>query len=453
MIAAPASGSGKTLITCGLMHLLKRKGYKVQSFKCGPDFIDPMFHAYITGRPSGNLDAFMAEPEVVRNLLAAGMKDADCTVVEAVMGYFDGIGFGDTRASSSDVAAGTGTPVILVMNGRGVSTSILPQIQGMLSYSGGEMIRGIILNRVSKGVYPAMKQMIENVLPVKVTGYLPELPDVHLDSRHLGLMMPSEIDDLGHQLDVLADVMDETICLEDLAALAKTAESLEEEQENRRTCSQRKRTLRIAAAKDEAFCFFYQENLRMLEENGAELVWFSPVHDRMLPEDIDAILLVGGYPELKACELSKNTAMRQAIADAHRSGIPILAECGGFLYLHESLEDPEGTAWPMCGIIHADAYHNHRLTRFGYITLQNGTFFGEDIGPVRAHEFHHYDSTDPGSSFLAVKPSGKRHWNCIHSTENMYAGFPHLYYPANPGIVHAFLAAAEKYRYRSTTPF
>ena len=453
MIAAPASGSGKTLITCGLMHLLKRRGLRVQSFKCGPDFIDPMFHAYITGRPAGNLDAFMAEPDAIRRMLQDGMRDADITLTEGVMGFFDGIGFGDTKASSADAALRTGTPVILVMNGRGVSTSILPLIQGMLSFPGGEMIKGIILNRISKGVFPPMKQMIESALPVKVIGYLPELPDVRLDSRHLGLMMPSEIEDLEMQLNRLADCLEDTVSLEGLLTIAKEAEVLCEDETAAFTtaadCPEGFR-VRIGVAKDEAFCFFYQENLRMLERAGAEPVYFSPLHDEHLPEDLDALLLVGGYPELKAQELSANKSMRTEIADACKGGMPVLAECGGFLYLHRTLEDLEGKAWPMCGVIHAAAYNNHRLTRFGYITLQGGMFFGQDIGHVRAHEFHHYDSEYPGNAFLAVKPAGKRRWNCIHSSETMYAGFPHLYYPANPEIVTAYIAAAQRYHRRKS---
>ena len=452
MIAAPSSGSGKTLITCGLMHLLKRSGLKVQSFKCGPDFIDPMFHAYITGRPAGNLDAFMAEPDMIRRMMLDGMQDADITLTEGVMGYFDGIGFGDTKASSADLAVQTDTPVILVMNGRGVSTSILPLIRGMISYPGGEMIKGIILNRVSKGVYPSMKRMIESSLPVQVIGYLPELPDVQLDSRHLGLMMPDEIEDLAGQLDRLADCLQDTVSMEELMDIAGQAKELHEDDPARKTtetnCQDGFR-VRVGVAKDEAFCFFYQENLRMLEKAGAELIWFSPVHDDFLPDDLDALLLVGGYPELKAEELSANKSMRMAIADAAGSGMPLLAECGGFLYLHRTLEDLAGTPWPMCDVIPAAAYYNHRLTRFGYITLQDGTFFGEEIGTVRAHEFHHFDSENPGRDFLAVKPSGKRQWNCIHSTEKMYAGFPHLYFPANPKLVTAFLAAAQRYHRRN----
>ena len=449
MIDAPASGSGKTLITCGLMHLLKRKGLQVQSFKCGPDFIDPMFHAYITGRPAGNLDAFMAEEDVICRMMQDGMQDADITVTEGVMGFFDGIGFGDPKGSSADVAAMTETPVILVMNGRGISTSILPQIQGMLAYPGGQMIKGIVLNRISKGVFPAMKQMIESALPVRVIGYLPELPDVRLDSRHLGLMMPSEIKDFAVQLDRLADCLTDTINLEDLMTLAGNAGVL---QEDRHITDSGKTGagIRIGVAKDEAFCFFYQENLRMLERTGAELVWFSPIHDHQLPEQLDALLLVGGYPELKAKELSENERMRHSVAEAAKSGMPVLAECGGFLYLHRTLEDLEGTAWPMCGVIPAAAYNNHRLTRFGYITLQGGTLFGRETGCIRAHEFHHYDSEDPGAAFLAVKPGGKRQWNCIHSSGTMYAGFPHLYFPANPEIVTAYIAAAQRYHRRKS---
>ena len=446
MIAAPASGSGKTLLTCGLLSFLKRRGLTVQSFKCGPDFIDPMFHTHITGRPAGNLDAFMASEASVRRMLAEGMQEADFTVIEGVMGCFDGISFGNAEGSSCYLADMTDTPVILVVNARGMSTTILPLIRGMMEFPGGHVIKGVILNRITKGIYPAMKRMIESELPVRVAGYLPPLDDVHLDSRHLGLMMPHEIADLDQQLERLSDCLRDTLEPDVLYGIADLAGSLSPESSDLPGVTGQ--NVRIGVAEDEAFCFFYAENLRMLERRGARLVRFSPVHDREIPDHLDALLLCGGYPELLAEQLSDNCSMRESIRRAYREQLPILAECGGFLYLHETLEDPDGRKWPMCGIIPADAFHNHRLTRFGYITLQGGQFFGKDTGPVRAHEFHHYESADPGDSFCAVKPDGKRRWNCIHSTEHLYAGFPHLYFPANPAAADAFVAAAVRYHSR-----
>ncbi|MBR2188984.1 MAG: cobyrinate a,c-diamide synthase [Eubacterium sp.] len=447
LLAAPASGSGKTLITCGLLQLLKQKQYAVQSFKCGPDFIDPMFHAHITGQPAGNLDAFMAEPAVLRRMLAEGAGNADVTVIEGVMGCFDGVSFGSSAGSSCDVAGMTATPVILIVNARGMSTTLLPLISGMLQYPGGNVIRGVILNQISPGIYPAVKKMIEDAMPVRVVGYLPVMPEVRLDSRHLGLLMPEEIETLDLQLQLLAERMDQTVDLDALFAIAQTAGALSLES-GEATASEIPDfgPLRIGVAKDSAFCFFYAENLRMLTRAGAELVYFSPVSDTALPDNLHALLLCGGYPELHAEALSRNAQMRTAVRCAAEAGMPVLAECGGFLYLHDTLEDLEGRSWPMCGVIHAHAFNNRRLTRFGYITLQNGTFFGQETGPVRAHEFHHYESSDPGHAFFAVKPGGKRSWHCAHSTGTMYAGFPHLFYPANPGVAEAFLRAAAGFR-------
>lgn len=202
--------------------------------------------------------------------------------------------------------------------------------------------------------------------------------------------------------------------------------------------------LRIGVANDEAFCFFYQDNLDLLRELGAELVEFSPMKDKELPAGLDGLILNGGYPELDAKILSDNESMRFSIARAIEAGLPTIAECGGFLYLHETLKDMEGDPYPMTGIIPGTASYTGHLTRFGYATLSGGKIFGQDVGPIRTHEFHYYDSEDPGDEYLAEKPTGKRSWRCIHSTETLYAGFPHLYFYANPRVAAAFLIACAK---------
>lgn len=454
MIAAPSSGSGKTLITCGLLHLLKKKGLHPVSMKCGPDFIDPMFHTRVIGVPGRNLDTFFTEPSVTRALLARNSTSSDLVVMEGVMGYYDGLGFENSKAGSSDLAEVTGTPVILVVPARGMSRSVLPLIRGFLDYDRKACIKGILLNRVSPMVYPRMKEMIERELGIPVLGFLPVMHDLHLESRHLGLVLPDEIKDLREGLDRLAEQMEQSVDLVKILEIAAAAPELHADLLSIRQrflpdtplCRKDGSRLRVGVAEDEAFCFIYRDNLDLLEEMGAELVPFSPLHDAKLPEGLDAMILSGGYPELYAESLAENERMRSDIRDVIQAGLPTIAECGGFLYLHRTITDPEGMEHPAVGIFPGTSRFTGSLGRFGYITLKENSFFGVDVGGIRAHEFHYYESDDPGDAFLAVKPTGKRSWRCGYSTATLYAGFPHLYYYANPAAAGAFLAAASRKR-------
>lgn len=458
MIAGISSGSGKTLITCGLLALLKKNGHRLASFKCGPDYIDPMFHTDVLGTRSRNLDLFFTDPVMTRFLFKKNSADADLAVIEGVMGYYDGMGVDTAAAGASDLAAATKTPVFLIVPAKGVSLSILPLIKGFLDFQKEPCIRGIILNRVSKGMYPRMKKMIEEQLHIPVVGYAPQMDDLTLESRHLGLLLPSEIKDLRQKLDRMADVFSETMDLDKILELAGEAPELPEEEltdpviqkleEERKeagsSADERTFRLRIGLAKDEAFCFFYQDNLDLLRELGAEIVEFSPLKDHELPENLDGLILNGGYPELHVKELSDNLSMRISIAKAVEQGLPTIAECGGFLYLHDSLQNMEGDLYPMAGNIEGRGSWTGHLTRFGYATLTDGTMFGQNVGDVRTHEFHYYDSDNLGEAFLAKKPTGNRSWRCIHSTNTLYAGFPHLYFYANPKVALSFLIACAK---------
>lgn len=548
MIAAPSSGSGKTLITCGLLELLKDKGLNLSAFKCGPDYIDPMFHSKVLGLKSRNLDSFFTEPEVLRQLFEKNAEGSDMAVIEGVMGYYDGLGGFSYRASAYDVACITNTPVIFVLNCKGMSLSVIPYIKGFLEYEKDSHIKGVILNKLSPMLYKRMKQEIEGELPVKVLGYVPQV-DFTLESRHLGLIMPDEIEDLKAQLKGLAEVLEESLETEEIIKLARSAEEIEKKQEELSSsdkkrarsypedpssgsvrknpckdstqevlpekdpdcfwpgkgktspqgrgavypgyrdddpdkdnmlsfrseevmiCKKEKNTadpfkgsradiyvkirekegtpkpvlnrpLRIGLAKDEAFCFFYEDNLSLLREMGAELIEFSPIHDPHLPEDLDGLLLYGGYPELSARELSENLSMKKEIRQAIEKGLPTMAECGGFMYLHEKMEGDDGNFYPMAGVIKGTVYKTSHLTRFGYVTLSGGRAFGREVGELPSHEFHYYDSENCGDAFLAKKPLSGRSWRCIHSSDTLFAGYPHMYYYGNKKLPEAFLAAA-----------
>lgn len=447
MITAAASGSGKTMITCGIIQALLNKGKTLASFKCGPDYIDPMFHSRVLGTHSRNLDTFFAGRETVRWLLQENSSSCDLAVIEGVMGYYDGAAGTTVHASAWEVADVTDTPSIFVVNSRGMSVSIVPYIKGFLEYKENSHIRGVILNRMSPMLYPRIKKMIEEQLPVRVIGYVPEIDGCHLESRHLGLVLPDEIRDLQDQLNRLASVMEKTIDWESLLEIAGSALPIHAQKPFiPQVSGKSEEPVRIAVARDEAFCFFYEDNFRMLREMGAELVWFSPLHEKNMPEHVSGLMLHGGYPELYASQLSENHLMRESIRNAIDAGMPCLAECGGFMYLHESMEDMQHRAWPMAGVIHGRVIKTERLGRFGYVTLNGGKVFGKDTGPFPAHEFHYFDSDSCGDSFEARKPYSSRRWTCVHSTDTLFAGFPHLYFYGNPKVPEAFVEACRKYR-------
>ena len=446
LLTAPASGSGKTLITCGILQALVNRGMKVASFKCGPDYIDPMFHGRVIGTRSRNLDTFFTDTETTRYLFAENASDCDIAVTEGVMGYYDGLGGIRTEGSTYDVAADLAIPAVLIVSCRGASLSILAMIKGFLEYRPDSRIKAVILNQISPMIYGQLKPLIEEELGVKVLGYVPKLTDLNLESRHLGLVLPGEIEALKEKLNRLAAVLEETLDLDAFCALAEDTEELTIQVPEIPVLEAPKK-IRLAVAADDAFCFTYQDNLKLLETMGAELVFFSPLQDKKLPEEVDGMILSGGYPELHAKTLSENHSMREAIRKAIEDGMPCIAECGGFLYLHRELEGQDGVFYPMAGVLDAKAYRTDRLGRFGYITLtaEEDQLLGKAGMEIRGHEFHYWDSEQCGNSFHAKKPVGKREWDCVNSSKSLYAGFPHLFFWSNPEAAYEFLKKCEEY--------
>lgn len=493
MLAAPGSGCGKTTITCGLLQVLINRGDSPSAFKCGPDYIDPMFHKYVLGVTGGNLDSFFLNREEILRQLAEGSQkksqdsmqqnpqqknsqqknsqqknpqqqnpqQQEISVIEGVMGYFDGVGGISTWASSFDLARITETPVILIVDCKGASLSLVAVIQGFLQYEreralelvqergpenvgnvSGNQIKGILLNRISPVMADRLKPEIER-LGVAVVGCIPECDEMQLESRHLGLVRPEEISSLRTQMEQLAERIAKTVDIDKICGIAQSAPALVIQKETKEEVQTH---LRIGVARDSAFCFYYQENLRLLESMGAELVPFSPMKDRSLPADIDGMILGGGYPELYASELSSNTSMIEAVKSSINSGMPYLAECGGFLYLHQELEASDGVFYPMAGVIDGTGYRTKRLSRFGYISLAPATEDQCFKQEIKGHEFHYWDSTNCGEDWKASKPLSSRGWNCIHGKENQIAGFPHLYYPSNPAFVKIWLDGCRRYQ-------
>ena len=475
LITAGSSGSGKTSVVVGLLSLLQRKGYNVGSFKCGPDYIDPMFHRAVMGVESHNLDLFLASADRVKEFYQRYSAGKTAVICEGAMGYFDGLGGITDEASAWKVADTLDLPVIAVIDAKGASLSIAAQILGLKSLRQTHHIVGVILNKCSKMLYQRLKPVLETETGVKIIGCLPYVEGAEFSSRYLGLYTAGEISDINQRIDKIADALEDNLDFEAFEELCKRnvkagdgVEQVELEDskncasegedctlDGRKTCANYGKPeasadckthakVKIAVARDDAFCFLYEETLDTLKEQGAELVFFSPLHDEGLPKGVSGLYLPGGYPELFAGELSFNEDMLKDVKSAIESGLPTVAECGGFLYLCESLEDGNGDIYEQVGIFKGAATNKEKLVRFGYSLLsqeEDSLLFrkGEEV-PM--HEFHYWDAADPGSDLLATKPLGGRSYRCAYSTDTLYAGFPHLYLAGKPKLAARFVEKA-----------
>ena len=432
ILAGTGSGCGKTTVACALLQAFKNRGLEVGAGKCGPDYIDPMFHRSVIGAPSANFDPFFFDEDRLCYLLKANCEGRDITVIEGVMGYYDGIG-ADGRASTFEVAAKTHSPVILTVSAKGASLSVLAVIQGFLRFEEDSRIKGVILNDCTEGVYDMLAPLIEERLGVRALGYMPRIKDCELESRHLGLITADEIQDLKQKLDLLAEQAEKSIDLDGVLSIASEAPALSV----KLPAIKRLEPFRLALARDRAFCFYYEDSLAVLREMGAELVPFSPLDDERLPENVHGLYLGGGYPELYAEALSQNTAMLKSIKAAVSGGLPCIAECGGFMYLTEAIG-----GFPMAGVIPARSFDNGRLTRFGYVTLtaNRDNMLCKKGDTIAAHEFHRWDCDNTGEAFTARRPNG-REWSCVFANDTLYAGYPHFHFLANLGFAESFCKA------------
>jgi len=440
VIAGTNSGSGKTTVSCALMQALVDRGLRTGAFKCGPDYIDPMFHSRIIGAKSSNLDLYFFDPETARYLLAKNSRNSDISIIEGVMGFYDGLEITGTKASTYDVARITESPVVLTVNARGAALSVLAVIKGFMDFCPDSNIAGVILNQCTEGTYNVLRSEILKRFggKIKPLGYLPKMPDVIIESRHLGLVTAGEISDLKEKMHALSVQAEKSFDIDGIIELARSASDISYEKPE--TASFEK-PVRIAVARDEAFCFYYEDSIEILQEMGAQIIDFSPLNDRLLPENIQGVYFGGGYPELYAARLSENASMRASVLSSLQRGLPCIAECGGFMYLTESIEDHE-----MVGLLKGKCFNTGKLSRFGYVDLnaeKDGMLCsaGEHI---RGHEFHYWDCSVTGEDFLARKNSGKS-WKCVYHSDTLYAGFPHFHFYANPGFAENYYRACLKY--------
>ncbi|UWG95483.1 cobyrinate a,c-diamide synthase [Dehalobacter sp. DCM] len=443
MIAAAGSNSGKTTITCAILQAFMKKGLTPSAFKCGPDFIDPMFHTEVIGTKSRNLDLFLLPEDVCKYLLVKNARESQIAVLEGVMGYYDGLGIGETTASSYHLAGVTKTPVILVINCAGAALSIAAQIQGFSNFRPNSRVKGVILNNLSPALYPSYKSMIEHETNIAVIGYFPKMSECSLESRHLGLITAAEVENLQHKLDLLADQALASVDLDQMMEIARENEEID-------YCDypiENIAAVTLAVARDKAFCFYYQDSLELLEQMGARIEYFSPLKDEMVPA-CDGIILGGGYPEIFAKELAENKTMLQQIRNLLDKETPCIAECGGFMYLLDSIKDKDGNQCEMAGFLKGNATLTDRLHRFGYITLtaQHDNLLCKKGESINAHEFHYSDSTLNGESFIAERPSGKAQWNCIHANEHLAVGYPHMHLWGNTDFARSFIEQCRKHK-------
>ncbi len=444
LIAGTNSGCGKTTITCGILNALKLRGYSLSSFKCGPDYIDPMFHSRVIGAKSSNLDLFFCNEDVVKGLLYERSKLSQIAVIEGVMGYYDGSTVKGMEGSSYHIASVTKTPVILVFNCKGMANSILAMVKGFLTFESKHQVVGIILNQITESVFLVIKEEIEKEFGNKVVvlGGIPKLPkECQFESRHLGLITADEIKGLQEKLNLLSSIMEKHIDMVQLIRIANQAEQIVIPT-NWLGIAEPTFKVDIAVAYDKAFCFYYAENLSLLESLGAKLHYFSPIADRMLPEGMDGLILGGGYPELYKKELSENKEMRESMKLALKKGLPCIAECGGFMYLNQDIDGED-----MVGYLSGSCRNQNRSVRFGYVTLKanKDQLLAKAGEEIRGHEFHYYDCTDNGTDFSATKKNGTSLEAGI-SNDNLYAGYVHLHFYSNISAARNFIARCAFYK-------
>ena len=444
LMAAPASGSGKTSVTCALLTALQKRGLAPCAFKCGPDYIDPMFHRAVLGVESHNLDLFLSDRESLRTRFISASAGHGAVVCEGVMGLYDGVGGVTDRASAWHVADTLELPVILVARPKGTSLTLAAQIRGLRDFRPNSRIAGVILNDCAPMLCRNLGPMLERETGIPVLGCLPHLPEAAFGSRHLGLYTAAEIQDLTQRLNILAEALERNVDMDRLLELCEDGTAPAAAKPRAETGN----GVPIAVARDEAFCFLYAETLEALEQAGAKLLFFSPLGDRALPAGACGLYLPGGYPELYAERLSANGEMLASVQTAVKGGLPTVAECGGFLYLGKSLRDEHGTEHPMASVLPGSGFPAGGLVRFGYGMMRAGTdsllFRKGEAVPV--HEFHYWDSTENGRDLRVEKPLSGRSWACGFVSDSLYAAFPHLYFAGQPRLAERFVTAARRYR-------
>jgi cobyrinic acid a,c-diamide synthase len=435
VIAGTHSGVGKTTIATALMAALSRRGMRVQPFKVGPDFIDPGFHQVACGRVSRNLDGWMLSRETNLQVFTRAAADADVAIVEGVMGLFDGRAAVGEEGSTAEMAKWLNAPVLLVADASAMARSAAALVHGFESFDPDLCVAGVVFNRVGGARHvELLRESVSAHCRSTVAGCLPHNEKIALPSRHLGLKLAEE--SLNEQrLSAMADWIESNLNLDQLLAIARDHASLIDVEAPRDTAVESR--VRIGVARDHAFCFYYQDNLDLLARCGAELVPFSPIVDQSLPAGLDGLYLGGGYPELHADELARNRPMLEAVRAFARSGRPVYAECGGFMYLTEAIIDAEGREHSMVGLFPTRARMQTRLAALGYREPLPApeALWAQGCEDLRGHEFR-YSSIDPMPPEVARVYADPALGYRVHS---VFASYIHLHFLASPEFVRGFV--------------
>lgn len=411
LVAAMSSGQGKTSVTAALARKLLRQGLRVRVFKCGPDFIDPMLLERASGAPVHTLDLWMVGVEECRRRLHDAAREADAILIEGVMGLYDG------SPSAADLSREFGVPVLAVIDASSMAQTAGAVARGLRDY-GPVQMAGVIANRIASEGHAAM--VAASLRDIPLTGWLAR-QDTALPERHLGLVLPGEVDGLEALLDKLADSLH--FNEEAWNALPLVAQSASEWPDVGRPLDGRK----VAIARDAAFCFLYPANLDLLERMGARLRYFSPLADDAVPEDADAVFLPGGYPELHCAPLSRAARWQSSIRAAHARGLPVLAECGGMMAIADGLSDKEGQRWPMAGLLPGEVRMQRRLAGLGVHAMPT------EHGPLRGHTFHYSLLETPvAPQAHTVKTGNGAQGEAVYRIGSLTASYFHSYFPSNP---------------------
>ena len=436
MIAGTSSGCGKTTISMGIMAAFKKRGLIVAPFKAGPDYIDTGFHEMTTGRKSVNLDIWLCGEKNVRYLYSRYSEECDIGIVEGVMGLYDGMGHKDSFCSSAHIAKTIGLPVLLAVDGRGLSMSAAAIVRGFQVFDEKTNIAGVIFNHISsENHYWLLKQIIEEKTKVKCVGFLPEMQDFSMPERHLGLIPACETADMERKIDRLAEAIQEHVDLDLLFKLSGQTKGAELPRDMQMFLEKNSRSLAgrvIGIAMDEAFHFYYQPNIDLLRMMGAEIVYFSPLKSD-LPPEAHALYIGGGFPEVFAEALEANRPFRQALKEKLDNGMKCYAECGGLMYLCRRVPDSQGKHHEMTGFIPADVRMTDRLNRFGYNIVVT-----KEGNEIHSHEFHYSELEEKmplSYGFQVKKPEGIANWKCGIQDKNTTAGYPHLHFWGNPKVL------------------
>ncbi len=447
VIAGTHSGVGKTTATLAILAALRERGRTVQPFKAGPDFIDPSHHRAATGRPSHNLDGWMLGKDLNRSIFARAAADADISIIEGMMGLFDGSSPVNDLGSTAELAEQLDAPVILVIDGSAMARSAAAMVAGYAQFDPALRVVGVLFNRVgSDGHYQLLRAAVEQETDVVPVGYLRPDSALSIPDRHLGLVMAME--QRPEQLyQRLARAALETVDLDRIEALAQSCKTLSAGVSQPVNACQ-SRTVRIGVAQDHAFCFYYPDNLEALEAAGAEILSFSPLHDQALP-DVEMLYLGGGYPELYGEALARNVAMRAAIKRFAEGGGLIYAECGGLMYLTESIRDCDGQSHKMVGVFPAEAVMRKMGLTLGYRTVENSRrcILGDVGVTVRGHEFHYSTLVAREALQYACALSdaeGRSKGQDGLRKNNVLALYTHLHFSSNPLIGMALVDAARQ---------